>query len=114
MSARKGGVHDEKSRKNYPKTCRYTFQDGDSTVSFGFEWRQVLEDRDVYGASAEEDKYGMSSAEDRKRYDQMGIQPTDLRYYATGTLTIANDDGTITETGDMIYELNYPASRTHL
>lgn len=84
------------------------FRDGVTTVDFAIEWREIIEVRDTYGASADKDRYGTSGDEDRRRYDRLGIQPTYMRYYATGELTVTGSEGTVTETGDMIYEFNYP------
>lgn len=100
--------HDQVTGKDYPKKTRYRFHDGDTAVEFAIEWHEILEVRDTYGASADQDKYGMSSTQDKQRYDAMGIQPTYMRYYATGELTITDPERSVTEAGDMIYEFNYP------
>ncbi|WP_280953257.1 hypothetical protein [Acidipropionibacterium timonense] len=39
-------------------------------------WTQLIEFRDVYGASADEDRYGLSGVAQRQRYDALGLQPT--------------------------------------
>lgn len=99
--------HDDVTGKDYPKTSRYTFHDGDWTAEFDITWNQVLEIRDTYGAT--KDRYGLAGGQQRAAYDAMGVQPTYLRYYADGTLTLTAADGTVTtESGDMIYEYNYP------
>lgn len=102
--------HDDVTGKDYPQKSRYTFRGDDGTaVTFEVERRDIIEFRDVYGDADKGDRYGMSSREQRARYDAMGIQPTYMRYTATATLTITGPDGaTHRETGDMIYEFNYP------
>lgn len=100
--------HDDQTGKDYPKTSRYTFSDGETTAQFEVTWTQVLEVRDMYGATTT-DHYGLSGEKQRAAYDAMGIQPTYMRYFANGTLTLTAADGTVTtESGDMIYEYNYP------
>ena len=37
----------------------------------------------------------------------MGIQPTYMRYAATGDLTLTDGTTVVEETGDMIYEYNF-------
>jgi hypothetical protein len=109
--------HDEQTDKDYPKSSRYVFHEGDKTVEFDVEWSQVLEVRDMYGATADQDHYGMAGEQQRKAYDAMGIKPSYMRYYATGALKITADGQTDTESGDMIYEFNYPGvpdPRAHL
>ncbi|MEA5055615.1 MAG: hypothetical protein VB093_19520, partial [Propionicimonas sp.] len=99
--------HDDQTGKDYPKTSRYTFSGGEATVQFDVTWTQVLEVRDMYGATTA-DHYGLSGQKQRAAYDAMGIQPTYMRYFANGTLTLTAADGTVTtESGDMIYEYNY-------
>lgn len=98
--------HDPVTNKDYPKTSRYTFREGDTTVRFSVEWVEILEFRDIYGSTS--DAYGMSGEKERQRYDAMGIQPTYMRYYAKGDLAITRDGATETVSGDMIYEFNYP------
>lgn len=102
--------HDDVTGKDYPQKSRYTFRGDDGTaVTFEVERRDIIEFRDVYGDADKGDRYGMSSREQRARYDAMGIQPTYMRYTATATLTITGPDGaTHRETGEMIYEFNYP------
>lgn len=109
--------HDEQTNKDYPKTSRYSFEVDGATAHFDITWTQVLEVRDMYGATTE-DHYGLGGQKQREAYDKMGIQPTYMRYYADGTLTLTQADGnTSTESGDMIYEYNYvgrPDPRAHI
>lgn len=109
--------HDDQTGKDYPKTSRYTFHDSGTTAEFAVSWTEILEIRDMYGATTK-DHYGLAGERQRAAYDAMGIQPTYLRYYATGTLTLTAAGGTsTTESGDMIYEFNYPGRpdpRAHL
>lgn len=51
--------------------------------------------------------YWKAPAEVRERYDEMGIQPGYMSYFAKGTLFFEKDGQLITESGDMIYEYNY-------
>lgn len=109
--------HDDKTDKDYPKKSSYLFHDGDKTAEFDVEWTQILEVRDMYGASAEEDHYGLAGAKQHKAYDALGIKPSYMRYYANGTLKLTENGKTETKSGDMIYEFNYlgvPDSRAHL
>ncbi|MCA1224029.1 lipocalin-like domain-containing protein [Streptomyces sp. 8L] len=109
--------HDEQTNKDYPKTSRYMFRDGDTTAEFQIEWSQIIEIRDMYGTSAEQDHYGMGGEEQRKRYDAMGIQPTYMRYYANATLALTKSESSVRESGEMVYEFNYlglPDARAHL
>ncbi len=68
---------------------------------------ELIEFRDTYGDAERGDRYGMSGDGMKARYDQMGIQPTYMRYYATATLRVEDGNGTTSESGDMIYEFNY-------
>ncbi|WP_293824716.1 lipocalin-like domain-containing protein [uncultured Brevundimonas sp.] len=107
--------HDPVTNKEYPKVSRYAFRDGDTTVTFVIEWLELIEFRDVYGAT--DDRYGMSGEANRKAYDAKGIQPTYMRYYAKGDLAITRAGETETVSGDMIYEFNYPGKpdpRAHI
>lgn len=99
--------HDERTDKDYPKNSTYVFHDGDRTVEFDVEWTEIIEVRDMYGGTGK-DHYGLAGEQQRKSYDTMGIKPSYMRYYATGTLKITDADGATTERGDMIYEFNYP------
>lgn len=87
------------SGKTYPKTTRYTFDDGTTTVVYTVTWTQEL---DII------DHYANATDEARAHYDALGIHPTYTRYYATGQLEITRDSTTETSVDDVIYELNYP------
>ncbi len=99
--------HDERTGKDYPKRSHYVFRDGDVTATLDIEWVELIEFRDTYGDAERGDRYGMSGEGMKARYDQMGIQPTYMRYYATATLRVDDGNGTTSESGDMIYEFNY-------
>lgn len=102
--------HDDKTDKDYPKSSRYTFRDGDATVQFNVTWKEILEERDMYGATSA-DHYGLAGDKQRAAYDRMGIKPTYMRYYADGSLTLTRDGADTPEidvAGDMIYEFNFP------
>ncbi|PWF27247.1 hypothetical protein [Ancrocorticia populi] len=109
--------YDEQTKKEYPKSSTYVFHDDDATVKFNVTWTDIIEVRDMYGATADQVHYGMAGEQQRKAYDAMGIKPAYMRYYANGTLTMTNSEGTVEESGDMIYEFNYPGvpdPRAHL
>lgn len=89
------------SGKVYPKTTRYTFDDGTTKVVYKVTWEQEL---DVI------DHYANATAEGKAHYDQMGIHPTYTRYFANTELEITRDGKTETSTDGMIYELNYPGA----
>lgn len=86
--------------KAFPKTSKYTFQnEGDNKkVIFTVKWRDEIEIRDMYGDANEQQKAG---------YDQMGINPVYMRYYADGDVKIIDGDEVDQSSGDMIYEYNY-------
>lgn len=106
--------------KPFPKTSHYVFQDGDNQAEFNVTWQDIIEIRDMYGDApkdhAEADMWakkavlsGMQKAVGgtKEQYDQMGIQPTYLRFFANGGVKLMLD-GKITEsTGTMLYEYNY-------
>lgn len=100
--------HDDATGKDYPKKSHYVFTDSGTTVTFDVEWHDLIEFRDTYGDAEKGDRYGMSGQGMKARYDQMGIQPTYMRYAATATIAVTDENGTATESGDMIYEFNYP------
>lgn len=101
--------HDDVTDKDYPKHSHYTFREGDTTAEFDITWKDILETRDMYGSTTQ-DHYGLAGDKQRAAYDAMGIKPSYMRYYATGTLALTGADGRSTsESGDMIYEVNYPA-----
>ena len=109
--------YDEQTKKAYPKSSTYVFHDDDATVKFNVTWTDIIEVRDMYGATADKDHYGMAGEQQRKAYDAMGSKPAYMRYYANGTLTMTNSEGTVEESGDMTYEFNYPGvpdPRAHL
>ncbi|GBG94746.1 hypothetical protein LFYK43_12050 [Ligilactobacillus salitolerans] len=86
-------------KKGFPKKSAYTFTNADGTsVKFNTEWEQELEVRDMYWKAPDQVK---------AQYDQMGIQPGYMRYFANGTLSFEKDGETVTESGEMIYEYNY-------
>lgn len=102
--------HDDQTDKDYPKTSNYTFRDGDATVHFTVTWSEIIEVRDMYGATSA-DHYGMAGKKQRAAYDVMGIKPSYMRYFADGHLTLTRDGADTPEVdvaGDMIYEFNYP------
>lgn len=100
--------HDDQTDKAYPKRSRYTFHEDGTTAEFEIDWKQVIEVRDMYGATSA-DHYGMAGEKQRAAYDAMGIKPSYMRYYAVGKLTLTDAQSAVTtESGDMIYELNYP------
>lgn len=116
VEARVTTYHDDQTDKDYPKASHYVFGDGGKTVEFDVEWSQIIEVRDMYGATSK-DHYGLAGDKQRAAYDAMGIKPSYMRYYANGSLSITEDGTTVSESGDMIYEFNYmgvPDPRAHL
>ncbi|MDO5609113.1 MAG: lipocalin-like domain-containing protein [Capnocytophaga sp.] len=101
--------HQEEMKKDFPKKSNYTFNDHGKTVKLNIEWLEEIEVRNLYGWANEQQKAA---------YDQAGIMPTYMRYYAKADLTILEEGkADIHETGDMIYEFAYfgkPDSRAHL
>lgn len=86
-------------KKAFPKKSSYTFTNEDgSSVKFTTEWKQELEVRNMYWGASEQQ---------RAAYDQMGIQPGYMRYFADGTLSFEKDGTSVNESGTMIYEYNY-------
>lgn len=100
--------HQKELNKDFPKKMSYKFNDNGKTVLLSIEWVQEIEVRNWY------DYY---SKEQQKAFDELGIQPTYMRYYAKADLTIIENGTETHRTGDMIYEFNYigkPDSRAHL
>lgn len=87
--------------KVYPKTTRYTFRDGDTTIGYTVTWKKEIDILDHYAKATDKAK---------ARYDRMGIRPTYTRYHAEAELEITRGGETVTSTDDMIYELNYPGA----
>lgn len=107
---------DVESGKDYPKRSTYVFRDGQRVIELDFEWTDVLSSRSTYIASADDVAPELGGGQ-RERFDAMGIRPSYARYRADGSLTITDHDQTVTEHGEMIYELNYvgrPDSRAPL
>ncbi|WP_258087921.1 lipocalin-like domain-containing protein [Weissella fangxianensis] len=89
----------EKTQKEFPKVSNYIFKNHDGTeVEFRVEAKEEIEIRDMYGDA---------QPEIRQRFDAIGLKPAYVRYFAKGSLTLAIDGQTITESGDMIYEYPY-------
>ncbi|GAP00285.1 lipocalin-like domain-containing protein [Fructobacillus ficulneus] len=106
--------------KEFPKTSKYTFKDGDNTAEFDVTWRDIIEVRDMYGnaprdqAEAEEmaKKAGLTDMQKvtggtKEMYDRAGIQPTYLRFFADGGVKLTLDGQTTESKGTMLYEYNY-------
>ena len=83
-------------------------------------WDQILETRDTYGdapanqaeARARAKAAGVSDMQrvvggTKEQYDQMGIQPTYMRFFAHGGLSLTLNGETSHSTGTMISEYNY-------
>lgn len=106
--------------KNFPKTSRYTFDNGDRKAVFNVTWHEILETRDVYGIAPLNQKEALERANSinvsdmdkvaggtKEQYDAMGIQPTYMRFFAQGGIQLTIN-GNVTESkGSMIYEYNY-------
>lgn len=106
--------------KQFPKTSRYTFHDGENKAEFEVTWQDIIEVRDMYGdapknqveADAWAKQTGLSGMQKvvgstKEQYDQAGIQPTYLRFFADGGVKLTLDGKTTESTGTMLYEYNY-------
>lgn len=106
--------------KQFPKTSTYLFDNGGDRAEFTVTWDQILETRDTCGdapanqaeARARAKAAGVSDMQrvvggTKEQYDQMGIQPTYMRFFAHGGLSLTLNGETSHSTGTMIYEYNY-------
>lgn len=90
-------------QKDLPKISRYIFDNGDQKAIVEVEWKQQLEIRPMYLNA---------TAEQKAQYDAMNIEPNYGRYFADVKLTLIDNNGTQSDTGDMIYEYAY-FGKTH-
>lgn len=106
--------------KRFPKVSHYVFDNGDKKASLDIKWHEILETRDTYGdapadreaAETRARQQGVTNMEKvvggtREQYDAAGIQPTYMRFYASGSVTLTQDGKSQKSDGDMIYEYNY-------
>mgnify|MGYP000872135517 CR=1 FL=1 len=106
--------------KDFPKTSHYVFDNGDKKAVFNVKWNEILETRDTYGnapadkqeAIARAKAQGISDMDKvvggtKAMYDQAGIQPTYIRFFAEGGVTLTIDGKKESSEGHMIYEYNY-------
>lgn len=96
----------EESDKD-PRRATYRFRNADRTVMLRFEHQVDLVSKNLYETSTASGELGGASKE---QYDRMGVRPSYARCRAAGSLTITAPELQAHETGDMIYELNYPAA----
>lgn len=99
---------DRSSGKEYPRRSHYTLRDGARTFELWFEWDEVLMAHDLYAAADESDDAELGSAS-RDTFDAMGVRPSYGRFRGEGTLVVNDEGGSVRESGEMVYELSYPA-----
>lgn len=89
---------EEISQKDYPKAIRYRVEKDETEIEYCLSWREILEVREMYWSMPEEQ---------RKLFDQLGVQISYNRYFSDGKLKITQKGKTIERTGTMIYEFAY-------
>lgn len=106
--------------KKFPKTSHYVFDNGDRKAEFNVSWKEILEIRDTYGNAPANNEEAMERAKaagitdidkvvggTKEQFDKASIQPTYIRFYADGDISLTIN-GEVTESkGNMIYEYNY-------
>lgn len=96
---------DPGSGKAYPLRSTYRFRDGARTVELSVERQEDLISHDLYGAADGSEQLGGAS---RQQFDDMGVRPSYARCRGIGTLVVTDHGSTVQESGELLYELNYP------
>lgn len=86
--------------KKAPKTIHYTFTQKGIQVEYTIHDPKEINLINIYGIASQEQK---------KQFDQMGLQPTYTRYLASTELKITRNGTTQTINGSMLYEINFSA-----
>ncbi|ETY72622.1 hypothetical protein LFAB_17155 [Lactiplantibacillus fabifermentans T30PCM01] len=106
--------------KAFPKTSHYVFNNGDDRAEFEVTWQDIIETRDMYHDAPKDQaealalakKAGLSDMQNvmggtQAQYDQAGLQPAYLRFFAKGGIKLSLNGQTTSSTGTMLYEYNY-------
>lgn len=90
---------DPESGKDYPKDCRYTFDDDGQKITYRLAVKDILGTQNAYVHAPDKVK---------AMFDQMGKSPSYGRYLAQGDLVIGRTDGpSVERSGELIYEFVY-------
>jgi CrtC N-terminal lipocalin domain len=89
----------EQTGKRYPKTVRYTFDQGDTHAEYTISEPQEINIIDIYGDAPEPV---------RAKFDQLRLRPTYTRYLAQAELVLTRNGQSETITGPILYEFNSP------
>ena len=102
---------EHETQKPHPKLLTYTYEHSGKKIDYMIRWKQEIEVR------SSKNIFDVVDEETKKRFDQMNLDPSYIRYVAEAELVITEHDEIKRARGDMIYEFAYfgkPDKRAHI